>query len=171
MEDSKKGISLIVLVITIIVIIILAAAVILTLNNNNPIANARVAVDKSDYLEAQDAFTLWIQKVMTAQLDSVTFYGKITDKAPTATGTIKVALGTAGDGITPAASTLLKAINIDKLGLPSKITELYIKDNRVVGMVKNNVKSTYDYNTCKVTTGSLPDTNPGSGVTTIDPMA
>ena len=133
--------------------------------------NARVAVDKSDYLEAQDAFILWIQKVMTAQLDSVTFYGKITDKAPTATGTIKVALGTAGDGITPAASTLLKAINIDKLGLPSKITELYIKDNRVVGMVKNNVKSTYDYNTGKVTTGSLPDTNPGSGVTTIDPMA
>ena len=79
MKNSKKGISLIVLVITIIVIIILAAAVILTMQKSNPIADARTAVEKEDYTEAQNAYNMWLSKVMVKQLDTVTFTGWIGD--------------------------------------------------------------------------------------------
>ncbi len=79
MKNSKKGISLIVLVITIIVIIILAAAVILTMQKSNPIADARTAVEKEDYAEAQNAYNMWLSKVMVKQLDTVTFTGWIGD--------------------------------------------------------------------------------------------
>ena len=81
MKNSKKGISLIVLVITIIVIIILAAAVILTMQKSNPIADARTAVEKEDYTEAQNAYNMWLSKVMVKQLDTVTFTGWIGDEA------------------------------------------------------------------------------------------
>ena len=81
MKNSKKGISLIVLVITIIVIIILAAAVILTMQKSNPIADARTAVEKEDYTEAQNAYNMWLSKVMVKQLDTVTFTGWIGDDA------------------------------------------------------------------------------------------
>ena len=172
MKNSKKGISLILLVITIIVIIILAAAVILTLNNNNPIANARVAVDKSDYLEAQDAFNLWIQKVMTEQLDSVTFYGEISSATPTA-GKTEVVLGTTGDDISDKAEPSLQSVTINKLGLPSKISKIYVNANRVVGMVKDGVKTTYNYNDGVVTTTQTEDALKVdlSTVNGIDPMA
>ena len=168
MKNSKKGISLIVLVITIIVIIILAAAVILTLNNNNPIANARVAVDKSDYLEAQDAFTLWMSKVMAGQLDSVTVSGTIT--ADPAAGNIKAKVGTSGDALTPAANELLYEVNIDALGLPSKISTLFIKDNKVVGMVKNSVHSKLDASGNVVTGQSDPDVSMTDGLTPTEPV-
>ena len=163
MKNSKKGISLIVLVITIIVIIILAAAVILTLNNNNPISNARVAVDKSDYLEAQDAFNLWAGKVMAEQLDSVTFNGTI-EKT---TRTLSYTTGTQVDNpdseepdapetvnstLTTDARALVDIVTITELGLPTKIESLTIKDNRVVGMTRNGVSSTYDPNTGEVST-------------------
>ena len=166
MKNSKKGISLIVLVITIIVIIILAAAVILTLNNNNPIANARVAVDKSDYLEAQDAFNLWAGKVMAEQLDSVTFNGTIGTVASAGSGDgVKTAFTSIKTGtqvgeedsatnsqFTTDADTLIKAVTISELGLPTKIESLTITNNKVTGMTRNGVTSTYNPNTGEVST-------------------
>ena len=153
MKNSKKGISLIVLVITIIVIIILAAAVILTLNNNNPIANARVAVDKSDYLEAQDAFNLWAGKMMAEQLDALTFNGSITVDSHSLTYTTGTQTsGSANSQLTDDAEDTLNALNISALGLPTKIESLTITNNKVTGMTRNGVTSTYNPNTGEVST-------------------
>ena len=97
MKNSKKGISLIVLVITIIVIIILAAAVILTMQKSNPIADARTAVEKEDYTEAQNAYNMWLSKVMVKQLDTVTFTGWIGKSSVISTLNTKATLGKTED--------------------------------------------------------------------------
>ncbi len=122
MKNSKKGISLIVLVITIIVIIILAAAVILTMQKSNPIADARTAVEKEDYTEAQNAYNMWLSKVMVKQLDTVAFNGWIAADGITMSTYADTAKGGAtgangkrlSDGYIKSLDTTKDAIDIDK---------------------------------------------------------
>ena len=57
-NESKKGISLIVLIITILVMIILAAAVILYLDDTKVVKNAKRAVSENDISVAKEVVTV-----------------------------------------------------------------------------------------------------------------
>ena len=106
---------------------------------------------------------------MAGQLDSVTVSGTITTNQ--AAGSIKAKVGTSGDALTPTANKLLYEVNIDALGLPSKISTLFIKDNKVVGMVKNSVHSKLDASGENVVTGqSDPDVSMADGLTPTEPV-
>ena len=158
MKNSKKGISLIVLVITVIVIIILAAAVILTMQKSNPIADARVAVEKEDYTEAQNAYNMWLSKVMVKQLDTVTFTGTIVNSkfateyaagfksnnaVPTKfktkiTSTVGAnTVTSSGAALNSEAISLVDDVTLDQIGLPDRVKVIYVENNKVVGLVKD----------------------------------
>jgi len=84
----KNGISLIVLVVTIIVIIILAGSVILSLSSNNPIAQATMARNDSDFIDVQSAVTMYLSRLMAEGQGAQVIVGNQINQTTTDSATV-----------------------------------------------------------------------------------